>query len=69
MGGSRPMQGPADPLEWAKHPRSPMAMERVVEGAKSNRHLREIFAAHVAAGVCDAEGRLLLRWDGLQWRR
>ena len=56
-------------MEWAKHPRSPMAMERVVEGAKLNRHLREIFAAHVAAGVCDAEGRLLLRWDGLQWRR
>jgi hypothetical protein len=32
--GRYPMQGPADPLEWAKHPRSPMAMKLVQEGAE-----------------------------------
>jgi len=27
-----------------------------------------IFLAHVASGVADANGKLLLRWDGAQWR-
>lgn len=62
------MQGPADPLEWAKHPRSPLALKYVQEGGLENRHLRAIFAAHVAAGVADATGRLLKRWDGAQWQ-
>jgi len=66
--GKDSMQGPADPLEWARHPRSQTAMKLVQEGAQTHRPLRAIFLAHVASGVADANGKLLLRWDGAQWR-
>lgn len=62
------MLGPADPLEWAKHPRSQAAMKLVQEGAETHRHLRAIFSAHLASGVADARGNLRMRWDGTQWQ-
>jgi hypothetical protein len=62
------MIGPADPLEWAKHPRSQAAMEVIARGAKENRQLRRLLEAHIQSGVCNEAGKLLSRWDGQKWR-
>lgn len=62
------MLGPSDPLAWAKYPRSFEAMQAVREGAKKSRRLRAIYEEHVASGVCDKDGKLLLIWDGAIWQ-
>lgn len=62
--GGDSMQGPADPLEWAKNPRSQTAMALIKDGARQNLKLRAIFQAHIEAGICRADGVLLVAPDG-----
>lgn len=60
--------GDLDPLGWAKRPRSQCALELLMQGAKDgDAMLAEIHGQHLACGVCNAAGRLLVRWDGLGW--
>jgi hypothetical protein len=61
--------GDIDPLGWARRPRSQTALDRLRDGGCSGgvAELQAIVTRHVEEGVCTAEGRLLKRWDGLQW--
>ncbi|HRF11312.1 MAG TPA: hypothetical protein PLR37_04125 [Candidatus Accumulibacter phosphatis] len=60
--------GDLDPLGWAKRPRSQCALELLIQGAKDgDARLAEIHAKHLADGVCNDAGALLMRWDGLRW--
>ncbi len=59
-----------DGLLWAKRPKSQKAMDFVADGKKHPRRfpqLAEIFDRHVIDGVCNEAGKLLKRWDGLEW--
>lgn len=58
---------PTDPLDWAKHPRSPEALRRLVQAAKGDRELYRIFNQLIDNGVCTASGMLLQCWDGTRW--
>lgn len=58
---------PTDPLDWAKHPRSPDALRVLVQAAKNDRVLYRILNDLVAQKVCTAAGVLLFRWDGSRW--
>ncbi|EXI92077.1 MAG: hypothetical protein AW12_00820 [Candidatus Accumulibacter sp. BA-94] len=58
---------PVDPLDWAKHPRSPEALRFLVQAAKNDRVLYRILTQLVADKVCTADGVLLRRWDGARW--
>ena len=62
------MKGPADPLEWAKRPRSHTAMQAIRNGARRDRKLRAIYQEHIASGVCDDRGNLRQVWDGRCWQ-
>lgn len=59
-----------DFLGWAKRPGSALAMREIVKCAerKDDRFVA-ILAQLKADGVCDESGKLLKRWDGLQWVR
>ncbi len=61
------MIGPADPIGWAKQPRSPAAIAAVKDLAGKDRRFRMIWAALVEAGVATPEGKPLETWDGKQW--
>jgi hypothetical protein len=62
--------GEADPLKWAKLPKSQTALDLLTAGAKEgDSRLAEILAGHVRDGVCSESGKLLQRWDGLAWRQ
>ena len=56
-----------DPLLWAKRPRSQTALDFVRRGSAGNTDLLEILQKHIADGVCDENGKLLMKWDGLRW--
>jgi len=62
------MQGPADPLDWAKRPRSATALQAIRDGARRDRRLRALYQEHVASGVCDDRGNPLQLWDGHTWQ-
>lgn len=59
----------ADPLAWAAHPGSQVAMNAIWrEGMhQGNSVLRAILDKHIADGICSSAGRLLMRWDGSKW--
>ncbi len=60
--------GELDPLLWAKKPKSQQALDLLRVGAKEFvSGFPEILAGHLRDGVCNEAGKLLLRWDGLQW--
>lgn len=61
------LYGDLDPLLWAKRPRSQTALDFVRRGSAGNTDLLDIIQKHVADGVCDENGKLLLRWDGVLW--
>jgi len=59
-----------DPLLWAKRPKSQSAMDLLIRGVKQkdgDQRLVEIHSGHLANGICDESGNLLLRWDGVRW--
>lgn len=57
-----------DPLLWAKKPRAQAAMDLLISGAKEgDSRLAEIHANHLADGVCDDAGKLILRFDGVSF--
>jgi hypothetical protein len=58
--------GPDDKLEWAKRPRSAIAMHTICIGATHDSRLAAILAELREQGVCDDHGRLLRRWDSQQ---
>ncbi len=61
--------GDIDPLNWAKRPRSQIALNFLRHGAAlGDSRLAAILAGHVESGVCDATGRQLLQaWNGASW--
>lgn len=61
------LSGGLDPLLWAKKPRSQIALEFVRSGADGNTGLMEILQRNIVDGICTDDGKLLRRWDGLQW--
>ena len=57
-----------DPLMWAKRIKSQTALDFLRKGcAEGDSRLQEILRQHIADVVCTEDGRLLLRWDGMQW--
>lgn len=62
------MNGPADPLGWAKQPRSPQALAAVVRLAQSDPRFRAVLAGLVRQGVASEDQRLLRRWCGTEWQ-
>lgn len=61
------MIGPADPLGWAKKPRSREAIANVHELSSKDRRFRKIWQDLVEARVATPEGKPLALWDGLKW--
>jgi hypothetical protein len=61
--------GPSDPLEWANNPRSQEAMRLIRAGAAKSLKLRAILQSHVDAGICRADGTLLVAPDGTPIKR
>lgn len=61
------LSGGLDPLLWAKKPRSQTALDFVRRGAAGNTGLMEILQRNIADGICTDDGKLLRRWDGVQW--
>lgn len=48
---------PLDPLDWARFPKSQLALSAVLAGARQgDSNLKRIFAEHVASGLCDELG-------------
>lgn len=66
-----PSMDTLDPLEWAKKPRSQVALDFLRRGAElGDSKLAGILSGHVTAGVCDAEGRNLRKWwNGYSWQQ
>lgn len=62
------MMAPADPLEWAKHPRSREAIAAVQNLAGRDRRFRTIWDKLVRDGVVSDSGTPLAVWDGGRWR-
>ncbi len=63
-----PLNDDLDPLGWAKRPKSAYALHAVIETAKvGDPRFMAILEKLVADGVCTEAGKLLLRWDGMQW--
>lgn len=58
---------PLDPLDWAKRPRSQQAIDLVIRGSATSTELKTIFSQHVEDGVCDKNGKLLMRWFQGRW--
>ena len=59
-----------DGLLWAKKPKSQKAMDFIADGKKhANRFpaLAEVFDYLVKEGIANELGKLLYRWDGVQW--
>jgi len=57
-----------DHLMWAKKPMSQHALDLLIAGARDgDKRMEETRSRHVSNGVSDKSGRLLQRWDGLQW--
>ena len=59
-----------DGLLWAKRPKSQKAMDMVADAKKEHRKfpaLAAIFDQHVVDGVCNEVGKLIKRWDGVNW--
>lgn len=54
------MQGPRDPLAWAKHPASPTAALAVRELAQKDKRFRAIWQVLLAEGIVAQNGRLLI---------
>lgn len=61
------LSGGLDPLLWAKKPRSQTALDSVRRGSADNADLLAILQKHIADGICTEDGKLLRRWEGLQW--
>lgn len=60
--------GGLDPLLWAKRPKSQQALDLLTAGAKGgDERLSAILEKHLADGVCNEAGKLLMRWDGVTW--
>lgn len=54
-----------DPLRWATHPRSPLALHAVIDGAHDGiSALATIHQSLISDGICSESGRLLLAWNG-----
>lgn len=46
-----------DPLDWARFPKSQLALSAVLLGARDgDSNLKRIFAQHVASGLCNELG-------------
>lgn len=61
-----------DGLLWAKRPRSQKAMDMVAYAKANPRRFPEqaaIFDKLVKDGVCNADGKLLYRWNCLGWEK
>ena len=56
-----------DPLLWAKRPQSQNAWDLIVTESKVDPRFKAIIENHVADGVCDESGKLLMRWSGLRY--
>jgi hypothetical protein len=57
-----------DPLLWAKRLESQTALNFLRKGcAEGDSRLQEIVRQHIDDGICTDDGKLLRRWDGLQW--
>lgn len=61
------MFGNGDPLDWARHPRSQVALTLLFNGASRDRQLAAIQAKLIKDGVASEQGRLLFFWDGSNW--
>jgi hypothetical protein len=53
-----------DSLHWARCPKSQIALDYVIDGAKKSGALAEVLADLKAAGVCSDNGKLLKRYKG-----
>lgn len=63
-----PLSDDLDPLLWAKKPRSQCALNLLRSGAvEGNKALAEILSGHVRRGVCNDQGKLLMRWRDGAW--
>lgn len=58
---------PADPLEWARHPKTQPALDHLRRNMRSDRRLMAIYAELVEIKACTPSGKLLCRWDGHKW--
>lgn len=61
-----------DGLAWAKKPKSQKAMDYIADGKKhANRFpaLADVFDYLVKEGIANEAGKLLYRWDGMEWVR
>lgn len=61
-----------DDLLWARRPKSQKAMDSISDARKQPGQfgaLAAIFEQHLADGVCDELGKLLKRWNGLEWEK
>lgn len=59
-----------DGLLWAKKPKSQVACSFVFDGYKHPSRfpqLAAVYAEHIKNGIADEFGKLLARWDGVQW--
>lgn len=59
-----------DGMLWAKRPKSQKAMDFIADGKKDQKRfpaLAAIFDSLVADGIANEAGKLLKRWDGMQW--
>ncbi len=61
------MRGPADPLGWAKRPRSRMAIAWVRDLSKKDKRFRAIWKILVDTGIAMADGTPQQCWTGVQW--
>lgn len=61
------MNGPADPIGWAKHPRSREAIAVVKELATRDRRFAAIWAVYLTDGIVSEAGNPLQIWNGQRW--
>lgn len=62
------MKGPADELGWAKKPRSQEALDAVFTIAGRDKRFASIRDKLIKNEIATAEGKLLYRFDGHDWR-
>jgi hypothetical protein len=51
-----------DPLYWARNPRSDVALDAVIKGARTHGGLRRVLAEHVANGIVTEDGVILKKF-------
>ncbi len=61
------MFGHGDPLDWARHPRSQVALTQLFNSATRDRQLAPIKEKLIKDGIASSEGSLLFFWNGSKW--